>query len=150
MQFQRERFDLAWSRDYIMYIEDRDLLFQNIYRSLKPTAEFFITDMYTNIGPLSNSVQSYLQRFQYYVHDLGSYIKSLEASGFSRVRHEDITDAYMHAYREEQNAFAANRSVFLHEFGESDYNYLMNRWDEKISMCALGDLKWGLFIAHKS
>jgi len=149
VQFQSERFDLVWSRDSVMYIEEKDLLFKNIYRCLKPGGQLLVTDQYKNKGPVSHSINAYLERFRYHVQDLGEYVNTLERAGFERVRHEEITDGYMHAYRSEQNEFVKTRESFLLEYEQIDYDYLMARWDEKISVCALGDLKWGLFIAYK-
>jgi hypothetical protein len=49
--------------------------------------------------------------------------------------------------RQEQERLVDDREAFLREFDESDYCYLIDRWDKKTRLCERGDLKWGLFVA---
>ena len=51
--------------------------------------------------------------------------------------------------RQEQERLVDDREAFLREFDESDYGYLIDRWDKKIRFCERGDLKWGLFVAMR-
>jgi hypothetical protein len=62
---------------------------------------------------------------------------------------EDITTAFVGGQRQERQRLVDDPEAFLREFDESDYDYLINRWDKKIRFCERGNLKWGLFVATR-
>jgi len=148
-QLGQETFDLAWTRDCILYMAEKNLVWKNVYASLKPGGELFITDFCKGDGPISDAFISYLMRCQYHLQDLGSYRKALEVAGFKHIRMEDNTQAFIDFLRAEQENLSTNHERFLREFNENDFDYLMNRWDSKIAFCEQGDFKWALCIAQK-
>lgn len=144
-----EAFDLTWTRDCILYIEEKALVWKNIYASLKRGGQLFITDFCKGEGPLSESFECYVKVCGYHLQDIGQYGKSLEAAGFQLIRTEDITKTFVDYLRADQKRLENNRDTFLQEYEQHDFDYLMNRWDSKIRFCEQGDMKWGLFIAQK-
>ena len=148
-QLEQDAFDLAWTRDCILYIAEKSLVWKNVHASLKPGGQLFITDFCKGGGPLSEAFISYLMRCQYHLQNLDSYRTALETAGFQDIRVEDNTRTFIDFLRDEQESLHKNREGFLREFNENDFDYLMNRWDRKIRFCEQGDLKWALFIAKK-
>ena len=146
---EQDAFDLAWTRDCILYIAEKHLVWKNVYATLKPGGQLFITDFCKGGGPLSEAFISYLMRCQYHLQGLDSYRTALEIIGFQDIRLEDNTQAFLDSLREEQKDLNNNRERFLREFNENDFDYLMNRWEKKIRFCEQGDLKWALCIAKK-
>jgi len=144
-----ETFDLAWTRDCILYIAEKYLVWKNVYASLKTGGQLFITDFCKGRGPLSESFITYLGCCHYHLQDLDTYGQALEAAGFHNIGIEDHTKAFIDSLRDELKALNANRDQFLREFTEGDFDYLVNRWNKKIQFCEQEEFIWGLFIAEK-
>jgi len=145
----KDTFDLAWTRDCILYIAEKHLVWKNVYASLKTGGQLFVTDFCKGKGPLSESFMTYLGRCHYHLQDLDTYGQALETAGFHNIRIEDHTKAFIDSLRDELKALNADRDRFLREFSENDFDYLVNRWITKIQFCEQGDFIWGLFIAEK-
>ncbi len=148
-QLEQNAFDLVWTRDCILYIAEKNLVWKNVYASMKPGCQLFITDFCKSEGSLSEGFLSYLTRCQYYLQDLDSYRIALEVAGFHDIRIEDNTQAFKDFLREEQENLYHNRERFFLEYNEHDFDYLINRWEMKIRFCEQGDLKWALCMANK-
>jgi len=144
-----ETFDLAWTRDCILYIAEKHLVWKNVYASLNTGGQLFITDFCKGKGPLSKSFNKYLMTCHYHLQELDTYGQALETAGFHNIRIEDHTKAFIDSLCGELKDLNNNRDLFLREFSETDFEYLVNRWDMKIQFCEQGDFLWGLFIAEK-
>lgn len=142
-------FDLVWTRDCILYVPDKELAWSNVRAALRPGGQLFVTDFCRGGGPLSDEFETYVEECQYYLLALDEYARTLEAVGFGEVRMEDITTAFVGGQRQERQRLVDDPEAFLREFDESDYDYLINRWDKKIRFCERGNLKWGLFVATR-
>ena len=140
-------FDLVWTRDCVLYVPEKNLVWSNVYTALKPGGQLFVTDFGRGGGPHSDDFETYLEECRYYLQTLDEYVRTLEAAGFGQVHMEDITAAFVDGLRKEQGRIVDDRDAFLSEFDEDDYDYLITRWDKKIRFCERGDLKWGLFVA---
>jgi phosphoethanolamine N-methyltransferase len=42
-----------------------------------------------------------------------------------------------------------HRAEFFASFSDTDLNYLVERWAMKIGFCQAGDMKWGIYQAHR-
>ena len=142
-------FDLVWTRDCILYVSEKNLVWSNVYAALKPGGQLFVADFCRGCGPLSDEFETYLEECRYHLLTLDAYVRTLGAAGFRQIRMEDITTAFVDALRHEQERLVDNREAFLRECDENDYIYLIDRWDKKICFCERGDFKWGLFVAMR-
>ncbi len=145
----KDTFDLAWTRDCILYIAEKHLVWKNVYASLNTGGQLFITDFCKGKRPLAESFVTYLSQCHYHLQDLDTYGQALETAGFHNIRIEDHTKAFIDSLQNELKALNAGREQFLQEFTENDFDYLVNRWIKKIQFCEQGDFIWGLFIAEK-
>ena len=142
-------FDLVWTRDCVLHVSEKNLVWSNVYAALKPGGQLFVADFCRGRGPLSDEFETHLEECRYYLQTLDAYVRTLEAAGFRQIRMEDITTAFVDALRQEQERLVDNREAFLREFDENDHDHLIDRWDKKIRFCERGDFKWGLFVAMK-
>lgn len=142
-------FDLVWSRDCILYIQNKTRVWQAITDCLKPGGSLFITDFCRRPDQLSPEFAEYLDRCEYHVQDIKTYAAALTAAGLLVSAQEDITDQFIVHLEDEQRRLKDSRTEFLREFDDADYRYLMERWDKKLAFCRSGDFRWGLFIARK-
>jgi phosphoethanolamine N-methyltransferase len=144
-----ESFDLAWTRDAILYLPEKSIVWQQVHRALKPGGHLFVTDFCRRAEQLSPAFSDYVAQCQYHLQDLAHYAATLTQAGFQVTAKEDITEQFIAALEQELDRLQKNRDSFLREYDESDYRYLSERWEKKIRFCREGDFRWGLFIASK-
>lgn len=143
------RFDLAWTRDCILYIPDKQQVWQQVFRALKPGGQLFITDFCRSRAEISAEFQTYLDQCHYHLQNIDQYADTLASVGFEVDVKEDVTDKFIDYLIGERERLLKNREQFLDQFGEEDFQYLDNRWQKKTRYCLQGHFRWGLFIAHK-
>lgn len=143
-------FDVVWTRDCVLYLAEKAAVWQNVARCLKPGGQLFVTDFARGAGDLTPPFRAYLDACDYHLQTLDAYALGLEAAGLQVVAREDITDDFVAGLDQEQVRLAGLREAFLREYDQADYDYLVERWDQKIAFCGTGDLKWGLFVARKT
>ncbi len=143
-------FDVVWTRDCVLYLAEKAAVWRNVARCLKPGGQLFVTDFARGDGELTPPFRKYLDACDYHLQTLDAYARGVEAAGLQVVTREDITAEFVSGLDEERARLAGLREAFLREYDPSDYDYLVERWDQKIAFCRSGDLKWGLFVARKT
>jgi phosphoethanolamine N-methyltransferase len=141
-------FDLVWTRDCILYLAEKDVVWAQVARCIKPGGQLFVTDFVRGDGERSPAFLGYLEACSYHLQTLGDYAASLEAAGLRVTAREDITGEFITGLVKEKERLAEGREAFLGEFEPADFDHLMERWDAKIRFCRDGDMKWGLFVAR--
>jgi phosphoethanolamine N-methyltransferase len=143
-------FDLVWTRDCVLYVPEKHLVWEAAARCSKPNGQLFVTDFARGDGPRSQAFRAYVEGAGYHLQTLDEYAGSLRAAGFSIVEREDATPAFVAGLEQELARLEALYDAFLGEYDLSDYEYLVERWRHKIDLCRSGDLKWALFVARKA
>lgn len=69
--------------------------------------------------------------------------------GFANVVADDRTKQFIDILNNELERFDEQKSEFLHQFNEHDFDYIVSGWQAKLVRCASGDQAWGLFTATK-
>lgn len=142
-------FDLVWSRDCILYIPEKQLVWTAVHRALAPGGQVFITDFCRRKDAISTDFAGYLEQCHYHLQDIDAYAAAMSAAGLQVLVQEDMTAQFIALMEREQGDLVRRRDEFLQEFDEQDYDYLVTRWDSKLRFCREGDFRWGLFIAHR-
>ena len=75
-------YDLIYSRDCFMHIEDKFTLFRRLFLKLKPGGRIIFTDYINGDRQLDHEYTEYLKQRQYFPATLQKYQKILETSGF--------------------------------------------------------------------
>jgi phosphoethanolamine N-methyltransferase len=145
----QDHFDLGWTRDCILYVPEKNLVWNAAFRAIKPGGHLFITDFCRRPEPLSAEFADYLEQTHYHLQTIDEYRRALVAAGFEVSTAEDATPEFIACMEREQNGLAASRERFLQTYTEADYTYLATRWDKKLKFCRDGEFRWGLFIARK-
>ena len=91
--FNQQTFDLIWSRDVILYIEDKETLFNNFYSWLKHGGKLLVCDFGCN-DIKSPELLTYLDGKDYYLYNKNSYLSILENSNFQNLNLEDYTSLF--------------------------------------------------------
>ncbi|KAJ7975230.1 Phosphoethanolamine N-methyltransferase [Quillaja saponaria] len=143
-------FDVIYSRDTILHIQDKPALFRSFYKWLKPGGRVLISDYCRCAGTPTPEFAAYIKQRGYDLHDVKAYGQMLKDAGFTDVIAEDRTDQFIKVLQRELDAVEKEREAFINDFSEEDYNDIVGGWKAKLVRSSSGEQIWGLFIAKKS
>jgi len=148
-QFSPNQFDVIYSRDAILHIENKLQLFKNFYTFLKPGGQVLITDYCKGDTEGSEDFRQYVSNRGYHLLTVSDYGKVLEEAGFVNVQPIDATNRFVEVLQFELNKLQNEQEQFIADFSQEDFDDLVSGWSAKLKRCGDGDQKWGLFIASK-
>ncbi|KAG5522518.1 hypothetical protein RHGRI_034622 [Rhododendron griersonianum] len=143
-------FDVIYSRDTILHIQDKPALFKSFYKWLKPGGKVLISDYCKSAEPPSLEFAAYIKQRGYDLHSVEAYGQMLRDAGFDEVVAKDRTDQFMKVLQMELNAVEKDKKEFIEDFSEEDYNEIVGGWNAKLIRSSSGEQRWGLFIAKKN
>lgn len=149
VKFPENHFDVIYSRDTILHIENKPVLFSNFLKWLKPGGRLLVTDYCRGDQRHSEEFVEYVRQRNYHLLTVRDYGKLLKDVGFHEVKAEDLTGRFVDILRLELERLMQDES-FIRDFGQSDYDEFVDGWNGKIRRCLSGDQAWGLFMAVKS
>lgn len=149
-EYPKQSFDVVYSRDTILHIDDKPKLFKRLYDFLKPGGRLLVTDYCRSEKEPSDQFAAYIKQRGYDLHSVKAYAQMLTDAGFVNVHGEDTTALFETSLRRELGTAEANRDSFIADFSESDYFAIVNGWREKLDRVSQGEQRWGLFIAEKA
>lgn len=139
-------YDLVYTRDALLHIQDKDKLFENIYKWLKPGGKVLFTDYSIQDAfdgkKYSNEFQEYLAKRKYHLLSTKEYRRILTSAGFVNVKVEDWTDQFESSLRRELQKLHSHKNQFLSKFTQSDFDDLNSGWNSKLKRIADGDQGW--------
>ncbi|KAI0491653.1 hypothetical protein KFK09_025913 [Dendrobium nobile] len=144
-----ETFDVIYSRDTILHIQDKPALFRSFFKWLKPGGKVLISDYCKRAGNSSMEFTEYIDKRGYDLHDVESYGQMLKDAGFQHVIAEDRTDQFVEVLQRELDAVEKNKEDFIRDFSKEDYDEIVDGWRSKLKRSKTGEQRWGLFIAKK-
>lgn len=142
-------FDVIYSRDTILHIQDKPALFKSFYNWLKPGGRVLISDYCRSAGSPSEEFSKYIKQRGYDLHDVEAYGQMLRDAGFDEVIAEDRTDQFISVLEKELDKVEKDKETFIEDFSEEDYNDIVGGWKSKLIRSSSGEQRWGLFIAKK-
>lgn len=150
VDYEENQFDVVYSRDTILHIPPKKLLFSQFYKWLKPGGRLLITDYCC--GPYdqrSEDFKAYVAERGYTLLTVDDYAKVLEDVGFKDVQGIDKTDHFLKILKSEVDKFDGEKEEFVKKFSQKDYDDISGGWKDKLERSKYGDQRWGLFIARK-
>lgn len=154
-QIQDNTYDMIYTRDALLHIQDKEKLFENIFRWLKPGGKVVFTDYSIQEKRTpgeqghSDDFQKYLQERKYVLADCKEYRRILTSSGFHQVKVEDWTDLFELSLHRELKKLHTQKDEFLSKFIENDFNQLNDGWNRKLTRIAHGEQGWVFGYAEK-
>lgn len=133
-------YDVAYSRDAFLHIENKAGLFKVIMQALKPNGLLFFTDYCWGEGEHSEEFLTYVAQRGYDLHTPKDYGKLIEAAGFKDVQAMDKTTLFGDYLRMELENLPKDGSI----------PEIRKSWNEKIVRNQRGEQGWGWFMARKS
>lgn len=147
--YEDASFDVVYSRDTILHIADKEALFSNFYRWLKPGGVLMISDYCCTAEEWHDDYRSYVASRGYNLLSVEDYGKVIEKVGFTNVSAIDKTSQFIEVLKRELEKFNGIKDEFAQEFSQADYDAILSGWSNKVVRCNKGDQKWGLFIGYK-
>ncbi|XP_035213418.1 phosphoethanolamine N-methyltransferase-like isoform X2 [Stegodyphus dumicola] len=142
-------FDAIYSRDTLLHIPNKEELFSNFERWLKPGGKILFTDYTKSDKEISPDFENYIADRGYHLLTLNQYKELLGKSGFTNIKVEDATEEFLNALHAELNKLRTQKESFLKEFTEDDYRYLEDGWTAKIKRVVEGNQTWTACYAEK-
>jgi len=146
-------FNVIWSRDSFLHIDDKDALLKKCHEQLAPGGTILFTDYCMPIKPVSecsHDFQEYLTGRGYVLFDVDNYGEVMKQAGFENVKTEDRTTFFVKCLKDELAMLQSNKSTFLEKFTQEDYDELEAGWQSKIKWCSEGDMCWGVMEGNKA
>ncbi|XP_056295141.1 phosphoethanolamine methyltransferase isoform X2 [Pseudoliparis swirei] len=147
--FPEGSFDVIYSRDTILHIEDKLALFKRFHSWLKPGGKLLISDYCSGEKPWTTALEAYVQQRGYVLYTLAQYGTFLQEAGFCNVQVEDRTDQFIQVIKTELQRAELIKEEFIEECSEEDYFTIVNGWKTKLERANSGDQRWGLFYATR-
>ncbi|XP_070197643.1 uncharacterized protein [Littorina saxatilis] len=144
-----QSFDIIYSRDTILHIEDKLSLFKKFFKWLKPGGKVLISDYCCSEGPHTEKFKAYVKQRGYNLLSTSAYGKLLEQAGFVRVRAEDRSKQFIQVLERELKTTETIKDDFVKEFSQKDFDDIVSGWKDKVVRVGEGDQRWGLFYAEK-
>lgn len=148
-KFPDNYFDLVYSRDTILHIDNKPGLFALFKKWLKPGGRVFITDYCCGKKPWSPEFESYVQQRGYDLWTVEEYGKMFTDVGFKSVQATNVTDMFVECLNSELKKMDTIKDEFVREFSLDDFNYLIDGWKAKLVRCSQGHQQWGRFLCEK-
>ncbi len=136
-------YNFIHSRDVFLHIEDKQRLFQIIFRALKPGGTVLFTDYCRAAGQPSISFAQYIAQQGYHLCTVPEYHKLLTDGGFTDAVARDETEQFIQIHERELANLSPNK------LSQADFDELHAGWQAKIGRATQGEQRWGLFIAKK-
>lgn len=91
VDYAHSSFDVIYSRDTILHIQDKPALFKKCAEWLKPGGKLLISDYCRSPEKPSGSFAKYIEQRGYDLHSVAGYGKMIEDAGFINVEADDRT-----------------------------------------------------------
>ncbi|KAF8389997.1 hypothetical protein HHK36_024517 [Tetracentron sinense] len=132
-------FDVIYSRDTILHIQDKPALFRTFFKWLKPGGRVLISDYCKRAGLPSAEFGEYIKQRGYDLHDVEVYGQMLKDAGFGEVIAEDRTDQFLKVLQRELEVLEKDKASFICDFSEEDYNEIIGGWKAKMIRSSSGE-----------
>lgn len=109
LPFDAESFDVVFSKDAMIHIPDKEALFADIHRLLRPGGTLAASDWLSGgDGPLSPAMAYYLEQegLGFGMASPARYCRAMAAAGFQDIRLTDRNDWYKATVHREHEALA--------------------------------------------
>ncbi|MBS35391.1 MAG: SAM-dependent methyltransferase [Thiotrichales bacterium] len=138
-------FDLVFSKDAIIHIEDKHALANDIYRVLRPGGWFCASDWLAGYPDQpSPEMQAYIKAegLDFGLADVATYVAALTSAGFVNITTDDRNAWYREEARVERDRMAGPLSAGLRTtVGDEFLDHELDVWDKMIVALDQGQLR---------
>ena len=139
-QYPRSDYNLIYSRDVFLHIQDKRSVLATLRRNLAPDGRLLFTDYVRGPAAQSEEFRAYVAKYGYALEDLDSYRALLVDSGFAVMRAEDLSGMFIAILQRELEGLPRS------SLAPPDILYLEERWKQKLHRAGCGEQGWALFL----
>lgn len=145
LPFEDNRFDVVFSKDSIVQIPDKDALYADIFRVLKPGGRFVASDwLFGGTRPYSAEMMEYF-RLEGIAYNMATPTESkdaLERAGFGSVALRDRHDWYLAlAERELASLSGPLMPLVTEKLGPERARHFVINWEQLVLVLRRGELR---------
>jgi len=149
MEYPENFYDVVYSRDTILHIEDKLHLFKLFEKTLKPGGQLVISDYCCGDGVHTQAFKDYVKQRGYNLLTVSDYGKTIKKAGFEEVQAINNSKYFLEILDKELKSFRSIREEMISEYSLEDYDYIVEGWNDKVQRVGKGDQCWGYFKAKK-
>lgn len=135
-------YDLVYSRDALLYIEDKLALYTKLRKLTAPGGTLFVSDYGCGPAPLVEDFAAYAADAGYHLLQPEGYGEVLKAAGFTNVQALDKTADFIAIMQREMARVEEVCDGPTPALSDEDRDYLLSRWAKKIAWCSAGHMRW--------
>ena len=152
LPFEDESFDVVFSSGDFTQIDDKEGMFGECRRVLKPGGWVTVYDWLKSPGDYSEAMRTWfkLEGLTYAMRTLEDYCEVLEGAGLVGVRVDDASPWYRREVRTEYEKLKGpyyDRTVEL--IGREDADHFVENWRAMMVVCETGEMRQGYSRGHK-
>ena len=152
--FKDASFEMVFSKDTFLHIEDKEKLAEDLFRVIKPGGFLCVSDwMRVDDNPPSQLMMDYIKMegLSMNMCSLQRYSKALKNAGFENIQLRDRNAWYLEVAKRELNDL---QTVFYKRLidilGKEDADATIRIWEKMVEVLATGEHRPGHFYAEKS
>jgi sarcosine/dimethylglycine N-methyltransferase len=143
-------FDAVWSQDALLHSGQKDKIFREVYRVLRPGGDFIFTDPMESGSGSREDLQPVLDRI--HLSSLGSvkvYAAAGEAAGLRMAEFVDMTPHLVTHYARVHEELEANRAELSGAISPAFIERMLTGLDHWVRAGERGSLAWGILHFQK-
>ena len=144
-------FDVVFSKDAMIHIEDKHALFKEVFRVLRPGGVFVASDwMRVDENPPGPAAQHWIDSvgLSFGMHSPPFYEDALRSSGFEQIRMRDRNEFLIKALSDDIAMFKDKYDELVHRTGEEADHYI-KIWEAALVAAEVGELRPGHLCAFR-
>ena len=152
MEFPDDSFDVVFSSGVIMTIDDKEEIFAEAFRVLKPGGVFTVYDWMKPEGEYSDDMRYWfkMERITYSMKTFDEYEAMLRDAGFVDIQLEDRSEWYRRKVQDEYEQIKTELYPrMLEVLGKEEADHFAENWRSMVVVCARGDVFQGYYRGRK-
>merc|ERR1739836_83209 len=118
MEYPNSFYDIVYSRDAILHMDNKESLFKKFLQCLKPGGILLMTDYCRGDHEHGDQFKTYVKQRDYKFLTVKDYSKTLERAGFGNVVAIDKTETCIEILKTELAGYERNKADVLRQFTE--------------------------------
>ena len=150
LPLEDESIDAFCTSGVLIHVPDRDAMFQEVMRVLRPGGWLLGYDWFVERETADTTRWADAAELHFHTAQLDHYLESIKSSGFESVSGYDATDWYRAKAPEELEQMRGPGHQMAKELGDVKIiDSLIREWEALIDSMEAGDLRQGYFRGHK-
>lgn len=148
-EYPESEFDLIYSRDAIMHLEEKEALYKKFLKWLKPGGRIFMSEYAHRHGNVTEEFKQYVKTRDYKLVSPQDYEALVTRAGFENVQVTDLKEYFIDILTREMKRTESIKDEYIKEFSQKDYDDIVNGWAAKIVRVGEGSHRWISIAATK-